>query len=805
MTTRARSGEPELVALRKLAEELARGRKERPTTGHLLAAIAQGPGIATDLLKERLLDADVLLKAARVVTDDASDAIQRAVQRARDFAARSISADPSLHLLYALCQERTCAAHRAIEQCGTDVTKLRTAALQVATGIVAPRRTSSVHSPRPPLLVSAPPAAAAPAPVKLAPPLQPAPAPIPAPAPAPPKRRPQKAPTPQGEETRFELDPKAFPLLTQIGKNLTQAAARGELDPAALREAEIERTLDVLAKRHANSACLVGAPGVGKTSVVRGIARRIAAGARVSALDDRILIAIEPAMLLAGTQMRGQLAERMSQLVSEVKNGRGRIVLVFDEIHNLFADANADEGMAEFKAALAAGELACIGTSTRDEYRRVIEADGVLARRFSVVEVEEPTADEALTVLREVSPLYEKHHRARYSKDAMAACIRWSVRYLPGRALPDKAVSVLDLAGARSRRRELSEVGTEQVAEVISELAAVPMSRLMETDGERMLKLESLLAERIVGHSEALSRIAAVLRRNASGFVARRPIGSFLLLGPTGVGKTETAKAIAEALFHSPDAMARIDLSEYAEPHAISRLVGAPPGYVGHEAGGYLTETVRRRPYQVILLDEIEKAHRDVLEAFLQVFDEGRLTDGRGRTVDFTNTVILLTSNLGADVASVPTSSRGKIGFLERSAGRAETLAYGEALVAAARAALPPELYNRLDEVMAFAPLTREDVAEVARRMIQSLGKELEQARGIALDVRDEAIESLLDGGGFDPELGARPMRRAIARRIEAPLAEMLLRSEIRRGEVAVVSLSGSELVVTASRKSKVA
>jgi ATP-dependent Clp protease ATP-binding subunit ClpC len=311
-----------------------------------------------------------------------------------------------------------------------------------------------------------------------------------------------------------------------------------------------------------------------------------------------------------------------------------------------------------------------------------------------------------------------------------------------------------------------------------------------------MLRLEQLMGERVVGHGEALARIARVLRRNASGFRSRRPIGSFLLLGPTGVGKTETAKAIGECLFHSPHAMTRLDLSEYAEAHAIARLVGAPPGYVGHEAGGQLTEAVRKRPYQVLLLDEIEKAHRDVLEAFLQVFDEGRMTDGRGRTVDFTNAVIVMTSNLGADVAR-PTT-RGRIGFGAKE--QRETHAYEEALCAAARAALPPELYNRIDEVLAFAPLGRGDVAEVARRMLRSLGDELEAARGVRLDVSEAAIEALLAAGGFDPELGARPMRRAIGRLVEAPIAEMILKGELEHGAVALVEVEDGRVVVDAVR-----
>jgi ATP-dependent Clp protease ATP-binding subunit ClpC len=334
---------------------------------------------------------------------------------------------------------------------------------------------------------------------------------------------------------------------------------------------------------------------------------------------------------------------------------------------------------------------------------------------------------------------------------------------------------------------------------VVAELAGVPIERLLETDGDRMLRLEALLGERIVGHEKALSRVASVLRRNASGFRSQRPIGSFLLLGPTGVGKTETAKAVAECLFGSPDAMTRLDLSEYAEPHSIARLVGAPPGYVGHEAGGQLTEAVRRRPYQVVLLDEIEKAHRDVLEAFLQVFDEGRLTDGRGRTIDFTNCVLFMTSNLGAEITQGARSQRAPIGFGAKPEERASSgNDYEEKICGAARAALPPELYNRLDEVLAFAPLTRGDVSEIARRMLASLAMVLEATRGVTLDVNDAAVEALLDNGGFDAELGARPMRRAISRLIEAPIGEMILRGEIARGDVATVDVEEGMLVVDA-------
>jgi ATP-dependent Clp protease ATP-binding subunit ClpC len=800
--------EPELAALRKSAEELAKGRGERSTTGHLLAAIASQPGGAADLLIERRLDAEVLLKAARVLTDDHADAVSRALQRARDLAARSPARETNaMHLLFALCQERTTAAYRAIEQCGYDVAKLRMAAMQIAMGIVGPRRipaqqlslprpaarparslgpsVETVPPPRP--RVPAPTAAPAPAP---------APAPVPAPAPAPALRARRSRPASSSSHSRFELDPKRFPTLGALARNLTLAAARGELDPVFGREAEIDRTLDVLAKRQGNCPCLVGAAGVGKTSVVYGLAARIAEGTDVEALDDRVILEVSAPALLAGTGVRGALAERVGQMKQEVAATGGRVVLFLDELHALLGEG--EEIAAELKVALARGELACIGATTPEDFKRVVLADAGLARRMTPIEVVELAPDEAVLALERVAPAFAKHHGVRFSSEAIAAAVAWSARYVPQRALPDKAVGVLDLAGARARRRGETNVGREQVAEVLSELAAVPVERLLETDGSRMLRLEQLLAERVVGHGEALARIAQVLRRNASGFRSRRPIGSFLLLGPTGVGKTETAKAIAECLFHSPHAMTRLDFSEYAESHAVARLVGAPPGYVGHEAGGQLTEAARKRPYQVLLLDEIEKAHRDVLEAFLQVLDEGRMTDGRGRTVDFTNVVIVMTSNLGADVAQ-PTP-RSRIGFGAKSAPRDTHVEYEVALLGAARAALPPELYNRIDEVLAYAPLGRDDVAEVARRMLRDLAAELEAARGVRLDASNAAVDALLASGGYDPELGARPMKRAIARLVEAPIAEMILRGELGRGDVALVDAEGDTVLIDAVR-----
>ncbi|HEX4515705.1 MAG TPA: AAA family ATPase, partial [Polyangiaceae bacterium] len=544
--------ERELVALRRLAEELAAGRKEKAGTCHLLAAIAQGPSAAADLLRERRLDVDVLLKAARISTDDAHDAVTRAIQRAREFSSRSGAREPSaLHLLYALCQDKTCAAARALEQCGTDVVRLRMSAIQLAAGIAPAPRPQKVHQTSAMMTQRELP--------KSETRIQTAPkvtsTMIPPPMPEPKKelaKKKQPKATPASAK-RFVLDPKRFKLLSQLGRNLTLAAAQGELDPVVGRDEEIERTLDVLAKRSANCPCLVGPAGVGKTSVVRGLAQRIADGEGVVGLDDRVVIEIAPAALLAGTGVRGSLAERMSDLRAEVAGARGRVVVFFDEIHALFGPEAGEEASTELKIALSRGELPCIGATTTEDYRKNIDSDGALSRRFSIVDVEELSPEEAYLALESLVPVLEKHHGPRYVKETLAATIQWSVRYIPSRALPDKAVGILDLAGARARRRAEEEVSVEQVAEVVSEMAHVPMERLLESDGERMLRLESLLAERVVGHEESLSRVANVLRRNASGFRSRRPIGSFLLLGPTGVGKTETAKAIAECLFYSAD------------------------------------------------------------------------------------------------------------------------------------------------------------------------------------------------------------------------------------------------------------
>ena len=819
---RAPPSEPDLLVLRRLAEELAHGRKERTTSGHLLAAIVSHPSQAAELLLERRLGAEVLLKAARATTDEEVDPLARAVQRARDFAGRMGTAAPGpIHLLLALIHDRKTGAHRALAQCGVDVSRLRAAAMQLALGRVNPRRNTEerVEAPRPSTSAAKSTSAAfavgttiplfprpsvtpmlPPAPTPSSPPalgaLPPA-APLPPSTSSHPRPATSKRRTRSQGESRFGLDPKQFPALTSLGRNLTELASLGKLDVVTGRDVEIEQALDILAKRRANNPMLLGPAGVGKTSVVMGIAQRIANRNQVSSLDNRVIVEISISELLAGTGVRGSLAERVATIRKEVGEAAGRVVIFFDEVHTLFSGDVADEIQSELKVALARGDLPCIGATTHEEYKRAIEPDAALARRFSPVEVDEPSAEAARVILASTTPALAAHHGVTYDQRAVWSAIEWTVRYLPFRVLPDKAVSVLDLAGARARRRAARTVTQEGVAEVVAELAEVPIERLLETDGARMLALQTLLAERVVGHSAALARMASILRRNAAGLRGQRPMGTFLLLGPTGVGKTESAKAIAHTLFHSENAMTRIDMAEYAEPHALARLIGAPPGYIGHDAGGQLTEAVRRRPYQVVLLDEIEKAHRDVLDSFLGVFDEGRLTDGRGRTIDFSNTVIVITSNLGASEVNNARSARS-IGFGQ---AKSKKDSVENVLVAAARAALAPELYNRIDEVIAFAPLERAEVAEIARRLLASLGRTLLDARGIHLDVEEEAIEALLAAGGYDPELGARPMKRTVARLVEAPIAEMVLRGDLQRGDVARLTVDGVEIVVDVVRE----
>lgn len=775
--------EPELVALRRVAENLATARRERVTSAHLLAAIASETSLAAELLAERRLTADQLLRAARSASDDEEDALQRAEQRARELATRMRGPEPgALHLLVALLSVKGCAAYRVLDQFGIDVVHLRLRAMNIGLGrlqrreperaLATSRRAVTVPlTPRPSAIR---PRASLPSPQKVVAPVVPLVLPN--------ERRESKEPSKPGPhdkrtskskkrrttEGRFSLDPKRYKYLAEIGVNWSARAEQGELDVVE-RPAEVEYLLDILAKKDANNPCIVGPSGVGKSALLQSLAVRIVETADQRGLDDRILIEVRVADLIAGTGVRGALAERIDGLRRELSQAESRVVLVFEDLHLLFAPDVADECGAVLRRALTEGALPCIGVTSPEMFTRWIESDPGLARCFTRVDLDEPDAELCAEIVERASEKLARHHRVSFEPEAIRQAVLWSKRYVADRALPDKAIAIVDLAAARVRRRGGLEVDREQVARVVNERTGVPVERLLENDGQRLLNLERTLAERVVGHEAPLATISRIIRRNAAGLGGERPIGTFLLLGPTGVGKTETAKAIAFALFGSETAMTRLDLSEYSEPHSVARLIGSPPGYVGHEAGGQLTEAVRRRPYQVLLLDEVEKAHPEVLETFLPLLDEGRLTDGRGRTVDFCNTVVVLTSNLGA--AEAAGTTRRKVGFSSDEAG----LGSHRLVLDAVKRALAPEFFNRLDEVLVFEPLSRPLVTEIARRLLQRLVDTVMAQRHVELRVDASVIELLLEHGGFDAQFGARPMKRAIARLVEGPLAEQLL------------------------------
>jgi ATP-dependent Clp protease ATP-binding subunit ClpC len=813
----------EVRSLHQQALEAARARKQDIHTGHLLLAMLQSDGEPAELLTAHDVREGALLSALKVVGEEHGTVMQIVLERATKLAHALGEKTPrALHLLLTFASEPRSAAHRCLSQTCASPSRLHAdlcARLGVAPGREEPgsaattERTPTRAPTRRPMPPSAPTAdslaghrvsrsgphitptrttARLTTTTKAAPPTAPR---EPAGREEAPRNVRKEAPSTALPASRFALDERQFPTLVALSRNLTALAEAGAIDPVIGRDAEIDKLLDVLARRRSNNPLLVGPPGVGKTAVVEGLALRLASGP-AGLPSDRILLEVSAGALVSGTGVRGALAERLARLRAEVARAEGRVLLFLDEIHALVAGETGgpDDLASELKASLARGELPCIGATTDAEYRKHFEKDPALARRFSRIEIGEPTPEDCVRILRGLVPRYELHHGVAYAPEAIEQAVALSVRFLPERQLPDKALSLLDLAGARTRRRGGRVVDLEAVARVISEQAHVPLERLMLRDRERLLALEELVAERVVGQRASITRIADALRKGAAGFRGKRPLGTFLLLGPTGVGKTETAKAISEVLFASGD-LTRLDMSEYAEPHAIARLLGAPPGYLGHDEGGQLTEAVRRRPYQLVLLDEIEKAHPEVLLALLPLLDEGRMTDGRGRTVDFTNTVIVMTSNLG--VAQSREKPSRSIGFGGSEAAVTRPLDDGERALAAARRALPPELWNRIDEPLWFAPLDGAEVQAIAARMLAQVAAVLEKEHGVSLVVEPSALEALAAAGGFDPELGARPMRRTVGRLVESPLAELVLSGKALEGDVLVLSGRGSELRIT--------
>ncbi len=589
---------------------------------------------------------------------------------------------------------------------------------------------------------------------------------------------------------RFALPSKTFPMLVKFGRNLLADARVGRLDPVIGRDEEMDHLIDVLNKRRSNNPVLVGAAGVGKTAIAEGLARIMAQDAPPPGLEDRTLIALDIGTLLRGTQLRGSFQERLNGIKEEVRKAEGRIILFLDELHTWLGAGSGDAGSnaaGELKVALARGDLPCIGATTHSEFKRVIEADPAFERRFEVVEVKPPCIDDTIRIVGGVIDRYAAHHHVQYGPEAIESAVRLSDRYIRERMLPDKALGLLDRAGSVARRAGAGSVALEHIARVVSNRTGVAIERLLMTDAERLLTMEKHLACNLIGHTNVISRIARVIRRNHAGFGSHRPIGSFLFLGPTGVGKTETVKVLADFLFGSRDAIVRFDMSEFMEQHAVARLLGAPPGYVGFEDGGQLTEAVRRHPYQIILLDEVEKAHPDVLNILLQLLDEGRVTDGKGRTVDFSSAVIIMTSNLGGDAHGG--GGRGSIGFAAQESLGARRERTEERVVDAARKAFPPELWNRIEEQMVFHPLEREDIAAIAKLQLQDSADRLLTERQITLRFRSELIEHLIGHGGFDPAYGARPMRKTIQRLVEAPVADAILRGEVCAGDEALIGV----------------
>jgi ATP-dependent Clp protease ATP-binding subunit ClpC len=781
------------------AQREAQRRGHSPSTAYLLLVMLQSGGPMGRLLSGLGVKEGDLLSAIRVVDSEPVSALERAVERAYRIAKAMESTQVlPAHLLFAIARDSRSAAHRSLEEIGAGSKRVQEAVRSSLHPVdrepsaapsthvrpaVTPRSTSSAKPARP---SARRPENPAPMIELRVDPTDPAiddtiiEAPI------------KGAPGEDDEElvvpaSPHGLDARRYPTLAKLGRNLTEMAALGLIDEVIGRDDEIERLLDVLARRRSNNPILVGPPGVGKTAIVEGLARRLAQGGDgVCGLEGTILVELSAGGLVSGTGVRGALSERMRRLQFEVKRAEGKIVLFIDEVHALFTGGESPDDLShELKASLARGELPCIGATTDAEYRKYVERDAALARRFSPIHVAEPDADDAVEILRGIAPRYEVHHGIAYDGSAVDAAVELSVRYLPEQSLPDKAIGLLDLAGARIRRRGGSVVDRESIAQVVAEKVRVPVERLLVTDSEKLLQLEAHLAEHVVGHSDVIRNIADALRKGAAGFHGHRPLATFLFLGPTGVGKTETARALNE-LFFMGSQMTRIDMSELSEAHAVAKLVGAPPGYVGHDSGGQLTESIRHRPYQLVLLDEIEKAHVDVLQSLLPLLEDGRLTDGKGRTVDCTHTIVVMTSNLGADQS---TRRAGGIGFRDDSDSDSSRMSEA---VAAARRALPPELWNRIDEPLFFAPLGREEVAEIARRMVAGVARQLRDRQGVELVVDPTAIDALLHHGGYDAELGARPMRRVIGRLLEAPLASAILAGDFDEN-ARIVALGDSE------------
>jgi len=659
-------------------------------------------------------------------------------------------------------------------------------------------------------------------------------------------------PPPQGSSKR---KPKSkTPTLDSFSRDLTQDAAEGRLDPVIGRNKEIERVVQILSRRTKNNPVLIGDPGVGKTAIVEGLAQRIVENQVPEILGNKRVVALDLSAMVAGTKYRGEFEDRLTKIVAEIKNA-GDVVVFIDEMHTIVG-AGAAEGAIDaaniLKPSLARGEIQCVGATTLDEYRKHIEKDAALERRFQPIMVDEPTLEESIEILKGLRDRYEAHHAVKIGDDAIEAAVQLSFRYISDRYLPDKAIDLIDEASSRvrlanyvvpddikegenrlqelikekeeainaqeyekaaqlrdeeqklkeqieserkewanKRSLEMGTVGEEDIAAIVSSWTGIPVSKLAEEESERLVHLEEILHQRVVGQEEAVKAVARAVRRARAGLKnPQRPIGSFVFLGPTGVGKTELARALAEAMFGSDDAVIRLDMSEYMEKHAVARMIGSPPGYVGYDEGGQLTEKIRRKPYSVILLDEIEKAHPDVFNILLQVLEDGRLTDGQGRTVDFRNAVVIMTSNVGAE--SVRNAK--VVGFTSAADSEADYEKMKERMLEQMKHTFRPEFLNRIDETIVFQSLTEKELTEIVDLLMEELKTRVTE-NGYSLQVSDSSKELILKKG-YDPAFGARPLKRAIQRLVEDTVSEEILKRTVTPGDTIMVDASDDEIVI---------
>jgi len=590
--------------------------------------------------------------------------------------------------------------------------------------------------------------------------------------------------------------------LEKFSVDLTQLAADGKLDPVIGREKEIARTMQILIRRTKNNPVLIGQAGVGKTAIAEGLALRIVSGDVPKELQGRKVLALEMGAMVAGSKFRGEFEERLKAVLDEVKQAAGEIILFIDELHTVVGAGAADgaiDASNMMKPALARGELQALGATTEAEYRRYIEKDAALERRFQPILVEEPDAETAIEMLLALRPKYEAHHKVSMTDEAIEAAVRLSQRYVTERKLPDKAVDLIDEAASKLRidaqampPRDMT-VTTEDIGALVASWTGIPVNRLLEAEADRLLHMEDRLHDRVVGQDKAVTAVSDAIRRVRAGLSdPNRPIGSFIFLGPTGVGKTELARALAEYLFDDEQNMVRVDMSEYMEKHSVSRLIGAPPGYVGFDDGGQLTEAVRRRPFRVVLFDEIEKAHPDVFNVLLQILEDGRLTDSHGRTVDFRNTVVILTSNLGTAEAG-----RDGVGFLAQASSQDDGAKRTAAIEEALKKAFRPEFLNRIDDVIIFDPLSVEQIGSVVELMMADVSERLSE-HGVSIVLSGAARDWLVQKG-FDSVYGARPLRRAIQRYVENDLSRKILTGDVSEGDLVTVDIDGDGLTFEAA------